>query len=382
MPHHLKICLVGGIYAKDFSYRAQAQITPETTLERGLRELGHSVSTYSPFSQIQEEDFDLIHVHHLGWGALGAALRSSPIPFVFTLHDTRVITNSLPLARRAALRLVLSRADGVIALSRAERDFFSRKYGLVREPVIIPNGIDPKIYSFAAPDQRAKHEHWRLLYVGQLIELKRVDVLLRSLRMVGADVELYLAYHVNHLESNLKELARELGLSERVYFLGPKSAAQLARLYQEADLFVLPSAGEALPSVVAEAMFCGTPVVATRVGGIPEQLGPYGITVRPDCPEALAGAIARLLANYPSFAARAEDMSQFARSRASTENMVKKHLELYQRCVEAGASTRSKRNSFLHRVAGKGVGRICRMKSANWSRITHGRPRLSGDTSS
>lgn len=381
MREQLKICLVGGIYGKDLTYRANAQITPETTLEHGLRELGHSVVTSSPFSQLHEEDFDLIHVHHLGWGALGTALRSSPTPFVFTLHDTRAIANSLSRGRRAALRLVLSRADGIVALSRLEKDFLRREYTLVGEPVMIPNGIDPKIYSFAAPEQRPKHKRWRLLYVGQLIELKRVDVLLRSLRMVAADVELYLVYHVNHLESKLKELARDLGLGERVYFLGPQSAKELASLYQEADLFVLPSAAEALPSVVTESMFCGTPVVATRVGGIPEQLGPYGITVRPGCPEALAGAIARILANYSSFAARAEEMSQFARQSASTEVMVEKHLELYQQCVAAGASARLKRNDVPHRAAGKGVGWICRMKSANWSPITRGRPRLSGDTS-
>ena len=217
--------------------------------------------------------------------------------------------------------------------------------------------------------------------MGQLIEVKRVDVLLRSLRMVAADVELYLAYHVNTLESKLRGLARELGLTERVYFLGPQFAAQLALLYQQADLFVLPSAGEALPSVVAEAMFCGTPVVATRVGGIPEQLGPYGITVRPDCPDALAGAIARLLANYSSFAGRAKEMSEFARSRASTEVMVEKHLELYQRCLAAGASIRGARSHLFHRASAQGVDWICRMKSANWWPITHGRPRLSGDTS-
>jgi glycosyltransferase involved in cell wall biosynthesis len=378
----LNICLVGGIYGKDFAYRAHAQITPETTLERGLRELGHFVTTYSPFSRIHEEDFDVVHVHHLGWGALGAAMRNSPVPYVFTLHDTRVIANSLPLARRSVLRLVLSRADGVVALSRTEKDFLCRNYSLAREPVIIPNGIDPKIYSFVGPDQRPKRERWRLLYVGQLIELKRVDVLLKSLRLVATDVELFLAYHVNHLESELKELARELGIGERVHFLGSQSAPQLAHLYQEADLLVLPSGGEALPSVVAEAMFCGTPVVATRVGGVPEQLGSYGITVRPGCPQALAAAIVQVLANYTSFAYQAEEMSRFARSRASTEVMVEKHLKLYRRCLEAGASIRRTRNRLLQRAAAQGVEWICQMKCANWPPITPGRPRPSGDTSS
>jgi len=380
MPEGLKIGLVGGIYAKDLAYRAHAEITPETTLERGLRQLGHSVGTYSPFSRIHEEDFDVVHVHHLGWGAVGASLRRSATPLVFTSHEAPVLQGSW--ARRAALDVVFARSDAVVALSWLERDFLRRSYRLHCEPEVIPNGIDPTIYSFVAPEKRTKHERWRLLYVGQLIELKRVDVLLRSLRLVAADVELCLAYHVNHLESKLKDLARDFGLGERVHFLGAQSAAQLARLYQESDLLVLPSTREALPSVVAEAMFCGTPVVATRVGGIPEQLGPYGITVRPDCPEALAGAIARVLANYSTFVAQAEEMSQFARHRASTEIMAAKHVQLYRQCIAAHSRIRQERNHLFHRAAAGGVGWICQMKSANWSPITHGRPRPSGDISS
>lgn len=365
MREKLKICLSGGIYAKDLAYRERAAITPETTLERGLRSMGHCVTTFSPFSRIPEDDFDVVHAHHLGWGALRAALRSSSTPLVFTLHDPRVMQDSLTHSRRAALQVVLARADAVVALSRLEKDFLCRTYRLHREPLVVPNGIDPKIYSFVAPQKRPKHERWRLLFVGQLIELKRVDVLLRSLKLLAADVQLSLAYHVNHLETKLKELARQLGIADRVHFLGPQSVSQLAALYQESDLFVLPSAGEALPSVAAEAMFCGTPVVATWVGGVPEQLGPYGITVQPDCPEALAAAIQRVLENYLSFAARAEEMSQFARSRASTEVMLTKHVELYRQCVTAGPSFRLRRNNFLHRACGEGVGWICRLKSAN-----------------
>lgn len=378
----LKICLVGGIYGKDAAYRARTEMTPETTLERGLRDLGHSVVGCSPVAQIREEDFDLIHVHHLGWGALAAALRRSRIPLVFTLHDIRVTQKSLSRCRRAALHFVLSRVDAVVALSRMEADFLDKNYPLLREPVVIPNGIDAKVFAFVAPEKRPMHPRRRLLYAGQLIELKRVDVLLKALSMVTADVELYLAYHVNDLETRLKHQARKLGIAERVHFLGPQSPAQLARLYQEAELFVLPSAGEALPSVVAEAMFCGTPVVATRVGGIPEQLGPYGVTVEPDRPEELAEAITRVLADYGRFAARAEEMSQFARRRASTEAMLEKHLQLYRECIAAGSSRRVERNNPIHRAAAEGADWICRMKSASWWRTTPGHRRPFGGISS
>jgi glycosyltransferase involved in cell wall biosynthesis len=100
-------------------------------------------------------------------------------------------------------------------------------------------------------------------------------------------------------------------------------------MYQRADVFVLPSAGEALPSVVTEAMLCGTPVVATDVGGVREQLHGYGLCVQPGRPDELAAAIACVLDHYKQFAAQSEPASAYARQRFTIDAMVDRHLELY-----------------------------------------------------
>jgi glycosyltransferase involved in cell wall biosynthesis len=252
-----------------------------------------------------------------------------------------------------------------------------------RPPVVIPNGIDPKIFRFVSPEARPKHATWNLLYAGQLIKLKRVDLLLKVLAKLPSNVELSLAYHVADLEATLKAQARALGIARRVHFLGAKSARELAKLYQESDLFVLPSSGEALPSVVAEAMFCGTPVVATQVGGISEQMGRFGLTVPANDIEALAGAIEHVLTNYPTYAAQAEEMSSYARARASIDVMVAKHLELYSELAAGKHSVREHRNFIRpwNYVAGKGMDWLCRRKCRRWSPPIAGHRRPTGDIS-
>jgi glycosyltransferase involved in cell wall biosynthesis len=111
-------------------------------------------------------------------------------------------------------------------------------------------------------------------------------------------------------------------------------------LYQQADSFVLPSVSEALPTVITEAMACGTPVIATGVGGIPEQLNHSCILVQPKHVEELAQAIRHMLDNYGSFAAQAAEAALKVRERYSVEQMVERHLELYEEVLRRPARHR------------------------------------------
>ena len=277
----MKICLVGGIYGKSKQQRSFLRITPETTLENGLRNQGHSVSTFTHYDRIEYSNFDVIHVHHLSFGAVAAAASSSAAPFVFTIHSVTAMNGTLSPVRLKALEFVLSRADAVVALSNTEREFLQLRFQMNDTPVVIRNGIDSETFTFLPRGSALKSARPTLLYVGQLIPLKRVDVLIDAMRQLPKDVELLLVYHNRTLEEQLKLQSQSLGLAERVRFLGPKTPRELASLYQQADLFVLPTSSEALPSVITEAMLCGTPIVATNVGGIGEQIGPFGITVPP-----------------------------------------------------------------------------------------------------
>lgn len=359
----LSICLIGGIYGKDEAYRAKVNITPETVLEKGFRECGHQVVTLGHRGVPEFENFDVIHVHHLGYAAIRAAASDSNGAFVYTSHDPLAMSGMLKQTQRLAANFVMSRADAVVALSSTEMAFQIRTYplaGAVHK--VIPNGIDTLNYRYSRRDRAQKGDRWQLLFVGQLIEQKGVDRLLRALALLPQNIELKLAFHVDALRNDLEQLASKLGLQDRIHFLGRKSPEELRSLYEQSDLFVLPSLGEALPSVITEAMMCGVPIVATDVGGIKDQLGPYGMVVPPGRTEELATAIRYVLDHYPEFSSVSERMSRYAQQRFSIEAMVESHLELYRSLLQSKEPRRRKRLSQipLNVAAGLGVRLLCR----------------------
>ena len=361
----MKIALVGGIYGKDEAFRRKLQVTPETLLEKGLISREHDVATFSHYAALDARQFDVVHVHHLSYGATRLAVDNSNAAFVYSSHDALAMSGLLHRHRQLAMRFVISRADAVVALSKSEADFQQRNYQLAGAlHTVIPNGIDPASYSHARNNSAGKGRPWQLLYVGQLIPLKNVDVLLCALPRVKHPVELELVYHNSALEVPLRTLTAELGLSERVRFLGPKSPHELAAIYQQADVFVLPSAGEALPSVVTEAMLCGTPVVATDVGGVREQLGGYGVCVSPGSSDELAAAISQVLDHYVHFDAQSKAASAHAREQFSVENMVDRHLELYANLLDRKGPPRrhTALRAPVNAVLKLGVSLICATK--------------------
>jgi glycosyltransferase involved in cell wall biosynthesis len=362
----MKIALVGGIYGKDECFRQCLRTTPETILERGFRDRGHEVQTASHYQRLHGSEFDVVHVHHLSFGALRIGSDNSHAAFVYTSHGTLVIMGLEPRrSRRMASRWVMSRADAVVALSQREADLQRRQYsllGAIHE--VIPNGISSGDYRYARRNNAGKNHPWQILYVGQLIDLKRVDLLLHALALLPQRTELQLAYHNAALEALLREMASDLGLGERIHFLGPKRPEELSALYQEADVFVLPSAAEALPSVVTEAMLCGIPIVATDVGGVREQLGGYGVVVPPGQADALAKGIGQALDQYGQFASQGEAMSLDAGQRFSTEKMVDRHLELYAKLVDRQGPRRrhSALRAPMNAVVKMGVNLLCATK--------------------
>jgi glycosyltransferase involved in cell wall biosynthesis len=362
----VRIALVGGIYGKDEWFRRNLQFTPETTLEHGLIARGHEVATFSHYAAIESKCFEIVHVHHLSYGATRMAADGSDSAFVYTSHDGAAMASpSTRLSRQIATRFVMSRADAVVALSQAEADFQQRSYPLDGAiHAVIPTGIDTTNYIYSRNNTAGRGRPWQLLYAGQLIPLKNIDVLLHALALIKQSVELDLVYHNSALELSLRKLTAKLALSKRVRFLGPKSTQELAKIYQRADVFVLPSAADALPSVVTEAMICGTPVVATDVGGVREQLQGYGLCVLPGHPDELATAISQVLDHYEQFTARSEAASAYAKERFSVESMVDRHLELYADLLDR-KGPRRRHSAFrvpLNVVLKVGVSLICATK--------------------
>lgn len=188
--------------------------------------------------------------------------------------------------RQVLLKLLLRRMDAVIRVSAAclPDDFAPGKIRTV------PNGVDPRQFplrsSWRQPGDVAP---WRLLMVGALTPNKNQALAIELLAR-WPDAELTLVGEGEQGPA-LQAKAREAGVADRVRWAGQQP--DTARYYQEADVCLLLSHHEAAPFVLLEAMACGTPVLAARVGGVPEVLvdGETGALLRERTVDALVAVL-------------------------------------------------------------------------------------------
>jgi glycosyltransferase involved in cell wall biosynthesis len=349
----MRVCVVGGIFERAADYRARHALTPETILVDGLRSRGLDVSAVGHSSFRAPAGYDVVHVHHFGRAAMLMAALSGRVPFVFTGHAGALLCGyDRSRARRLAFAYVARNADALVALSEAEERFLRRQRGAGGAVVYrIPNGIPAETFPLREPDENERCAQPRqILYVGQLVQLKGVDVLLSSLREVVRhhNVHLVLAYQNGALEAEYKQLAVDLQVAGSVSFIGLVTPAALSRLYRASELVVLPSFAESLPSVVTEALLSGTPVVASRVGGIPDQVGEFGRVVEPGDVRQLAYAMRDVLERSGWFRARAADMREYAMRRFGVTSMVDRHVAAYESVCTVGARRPGLGRSFSH----------------------------------
>lgn len=336
----MHICIVGGIFDKPADYRAQHSISPETVLADGLRQRGWQVTLAGHSAPLPPEDFDLVHVHHFGRAALRLAAATGRPPFVLTTHDPFAM-NGLPVGWRRRLTdgFVLRKADAVVALSNAERDFLTGRRGLPPERIaVIPNGISTAVFDRVSEPAEPAND---LLFVGQLQEFKGLDYLLHALPAVRGGyprVKLRVVYQTGALLDRYRKYAARLGLNGCLEFSGSQTAAGLAHLYSTAAVVVSPSLGECLSTVVLEAMCCGAAVVATDVGGIREQLDEdTGVIVPPRDSAALAHAISTLLADAGQRRRLGQAAWRKAHAQFNVPRMIDRHVRLYEELLETHA---------------------------------------------
>ena len=196
----------------------------------------------------------------------------------------------------AFVRATLGFADVIVVLSVAERDAF-RRFGVAPRVLTFPNGVDCRHYATVSRERPTPDPALRLLYLGRMVREKGLYELLEAVKIArGGNVaaKLVLAGDGPETES-LRWTAAAQGL-KGVSFVGPVSGARKAALLEWADALVLPSYAEGLPYALLEAMAAGVPVIATRVGAIPEVVvdGANGLLIEPRSAPALALAICKV----------------------------------------------------------------------------------------
>lgn len=248
--------------------------------------------------------WDVIHAHAYGYfptfaGTLGGLLDRGSL--VITPHaDPGRPSREKRLFDRLVPRMTLQRAQRVIALTPREATYLAT-LGVQPERIrVIPNGVDVGEFA-AAKDGAGRGDRVTILFAGRCYpDQKGLEVLVRAmtrmpqgrirLRIVGED---WGGYAV------VSALVRELHLQDSVTLVGRVERPDLLREFANADIFVLPSLFDSFPMTLLEAMAAGLPVVATRVGGVPDIVddGRTGILVNPGDEGSLARALGTLAAD-------------------------------------------------------------------------------------
>ena len=205
-----------------------------------------------------------------------------------------------------------------------------------RQMAPIVNGVDttffaPNEQNVLSPPVSANSPNPKAVFVGRLTTQKGVDLLLRAWAELTELRELILVGDGAE-RASLEALASQLKL-DHVTFIG--STNDVRTYLQQADFFVLPSRAEGIPNAMLEAMACGLPVVASRVGGIPDvvQHGESGLLVPPEDVPALAGAISRLLADSDLRRRMGQKARQRVQNDYSLEAVTARHLTLYREVI-------------------------------------------------
>lgn len=303
----------------------------------------------------KQRRFDIIHDNQcLGYGLL--FMKRLDIPVIATIHHPLPIDREADLEQATGFRqrwrirrfysfirmqaFVARRLDRIITVSQSSAKdtglFFKVPADKIR---VVYNGIDTEIYTV---NEEASQSRDGLIMVANTDDRKKgVLYLLQALQLLRDDgTKLTIvddaARHSSYIEdvgplpSYGSKLVRKLNLDGMVHFTGRLTREELVKHYSAAEIAVVPSLYEGFGLPAAEAMACGTPVVATTGGALSEVVGDAGILVPPRNADALAAAIRQLLNDKQAQRQMSEAGRQRVREQFNWEQAARRTLEVYQ----------------------------------------------------
>lgn len=229
------------------------------------------------------------------------AARHFGVPLLVKVHGSDVNLYARFSGRRKRMVQAFRRSHRVIAVSSALKDEITA-LGVPSEQIrLVVNGVNTEIFKPVNRDDARREvgiegEGRWIVFIGNLTPVKGVTHLITALRDLPPDVNLAICGD-GELNHTLREQALSLHLQDRVHFIGRVAHTRIPLWMNAADVFCLPSLHEGCPNVVLEALACGTPVVASRVGGVPDLVTDpaLGVLVPPADSPALAAGLQEVL---------------------------------------------------------------------------------------
>ena len=293
---------------------------PERYEEKGalpayVEEFADGVAT---FVATEGTKYDIIHSHYWLSGVAAERLKAQwGVPHIVMFHTLGEVkarsrvSESEPEPRIAAETDITRNADRIVVASKDEQQLLVRYYKADADRIsVVPCGVNLGLFQpIAKKDARQqlglRDDDRILLFVGRVEPLKGIDILLGAAAQVESESDCFVlvvggddSTRDGEME-HLRDLASQLGIAERVSFMGAVDHERLPLFYNAADVCVVPSFYESFGLVALEAMACGTPVVASRVGGLSVAVrdSETGYLIPWRCPEPFAERLELLLGN-------------------------------------------------------------------------------------
>jgi glycosyltransferase involved in cell wall biosynthesis len=289
-------------------------------------------------------NFDLLHLHSVFlWPTLAAAraAQRANVPYVLAPRGMLVgdlIARKSRLAKTAWIELFeranVASAAAVHVTSELEKTELAKLGIPARQVVVVANGVDPPDLTrvFSRP---AITKSPYVLSLGRINWKKGLDRLIRAMTYVPATELVIAGNDEENFRPRLETLARELGLAERIHFLGPVHGDDKWDLIRSAAVFTLPSYSENFGIAALEAMACGCPVVVTPDVGVARAIseGGAGIVVAGE-PEQFGAAIAKLMSDPARRNLMGEAGKRLAAQEYSWARIAEQMEKIYQRSLE------------------------------------------------
>jgi len=285
---------------------------------------------------------DIVHVHH-GW-AIASILSEIDVPYIVSLHGTEYRAFGTHKNCQEFTLHGLRAAKVIIALTELERDQAIAAYDVEPQKVtVVTSGVDADLFRPVEINKEQLLEDYSVrekdrpvvVFGGRLTSQKGVATLLQAAEKYSRSQAkpITLIAGDGDLRPELESLAKELNL-DSVYFLGHQSHEQMVGLLNVADVVALPSSFEPFGLVAPEALACGTPVIASRVGGlrhtVNEQVGSF---IEPGDDKALAEKVITFITQ--GFKQKAgEAIAAYARENFRWNNTVKNIEKIYVQVLE------------------------------------------------
>ena len=303
-------------------------------------------------------EYDLVHCHYWLSGFAGISLAKAwGRPHVVTFHTLAEVKRQArpgvddPIERSSTERWIAAESDVIVVSDGHEQDFLARLYDVPPDKVaVVPGGVDVNLFYPRNRDEARVRlgltEDNIILCVGRLDPLKGIDLALASTALLKDHQDIKIVLVGGDLDKDpeaqrLAELSDSLGIRDRVRFEGAVAHEELPWYYSAADLLMVPSYYESFGLVALEAMACGTPVVAARVGGLPSLVrdGENGYLVPWHRPEPFAERLEVLLLHNDLRDQMGRAAYRYAKD-MSWETVARRFVSLYRDLISKGIAAK------------------------------------------